>query len=366
MPSYPTAWPGFSLNNFFLTPQQFGAAGDGITDDTTSIQACADACFGPASSPHGATPSLNVPMYFPPGKYLISGTTGITLRSVLGGIISGAGRFASQIINNTVNGPIFTTNGFAYTIAENMLLQPGAGAVGFDLTWDNTGGVSCQSNTFRNIYFLEGAYGLRIGNNGFMGSENKIDNCFFDSATVAGLATMNYNALQQTVIGGNCQSCAVGILVNEGSVNFISGMGFQLSSDYDIKQVNSANDTLCVIGCRSESLNFIQAGGQAHAVISGISHLNVSAGILSYCGGSPVTIERCVSLAGVVSISQAPRVKVAGSSFGASAWLTNPGITSGAVEIEDVMYGGVPNGTPGTIIQRQRISSAGTQNYTVA
>lgn len=88
-------------------------------------------------------------------------------------------------------------------------------------------------------------------------------------------------------------------------------------------------------------------------------------GIFAVVNNCPVTIDRCVSVNGSIVIQHSPRLTVRGSSFGASAGINNPGITAGAVEIEDVMYGGTPNGTPGAILQRQRISSAGTQNYTV-
>ena len=48
--------------------QDFGAVGDGVTDDTDALQQAID-----ASRNEGALPWVNThPLYFPPGEYLVS------------------------------------------------------------------------------------------------------------------------------------------------------------------------------------------------------------------------------------------------------------------------------------------------------
>lgn len=48
------------IEQFGITPQMFGAKGDGITDDTEAIQSAID------SLPNGGV------LYFPLGKYIVS------------------------------------------------------------------------------------------------------------------------------------------------------------------------------------------------------------------------------------------------------------------------------------------------------
>jgi hypothetical protein len=70
--------------------KDFGAVGDGPSDDTAAIQAAFDAAFGSSASPHGASGRYsNSPVFFPVGQYKI--TSALTLRSVQGGLIFGAG-----------------------------------------------------------------------------------------------------------------------------------------------------------------------------------------------------------------------------------------------------------------------------------
>src|SRR5262245_18977842 len=51
--------------------KDFGAVGDGVTDDTAAIQATFDCSFGTASNPHGPYYDrfLNKPVFFPAGRY---------------------------------------------------------------------------------------------------------------------------------------------------------------------------------------------------------------------------------------------------------------------------------------------------------
>lgn len=273
----------------------YGAVGDGSHDDTTNIQAALDVAYGTTAVPHGASTSLNKIVFFPSGNYKI--TSALTLRSVRGACIIGAGRFTTKIQNVTSNGSVFITNGFEYSKVEQLQLVSNGTGVAFDLDWDGTGATALQSNTFSDIYFETGAYGLRIGNTGSMGSETLILNCFFSNFSVAGIATRNFNALQQTMIGGNIQGCAIGIWVYSGSVPTIIGTGFQVQSDTDIAIDSAANDSYFIAGCRSESVNFIRNTAGAKMNISSCSQTNSTAGIFTAFTGH-VEINECISVNG--------------------------------------------------------------------
>src|SRR5215470_11486454 len=75
--------------------KDFGAVGDGATDDTAAIQATFDAAFGPANNPHGANSYLNKPVYFPTGRYIIKSP--LVLTTVKGGHIFGDGSLATSL-----------------------------------------------------------------------------------------------------------------------------------------------------------------------------------------------------------------------------------------------------------------------------
>jgi Pectate lyase superfamily protein len=347
---------------------RIGAVGDGHVDDTRAIQAAAHHCFGSPSAPHGtAMVNANGVLYFPPGVYKI--TAPIELAKLHGGRILGSGRFVTKIVNDA-RGPVFATNGCGYSHFEGMYLQAAdTRSAVFDLNWDGTpDGPALQSNAFIDMFFDGGAYGIDIGTDGYMGSENIFVNCFWIYSAVAGLKTSNFNALQNTVVGGNFQACNMGIWVSRGSVCVIESVGFQLSKEWDIRVDNSANDTINVVGCRSESPNFVRIENFVHAFILGCTQA-APAGYFLRPGGCPTTVERCVSLEGQISLATSARLCVRGCSFGRSDWLSHaPLDPEQTIELEDVQYGGTPNshrlGAP-VRIAKQRITAEGVHDYAV-
>jgi hypothetical protein len=196
------------------------------------------------------------------------------------------------------------------------LIASGTNSVCFDLDFDGNG-IPLQSNTFCDIYFQTADIGLRTGNSGFMGSENLITNCFFANHPKYGLLTMNFNALQQTVIGGNFQNCGTGINVQYGSVPVVHRVGFQQSAYFDIVTWNGANDAMSIKGCRSESLNFVDINHQASA-IEACSQANAASGIFA-------RLRRLGTISGCISINGQCDIQVGGvvdcSQFGRNDWI---------------------------------------------
>jgi Pectate lyase superfamily protein len=349
----------------------FGAAGNFATDDTAAIQAAVDACFGSASQPNGtAKVTSNRILYFPPGHYRVMSP--IQLTKLHGGRILGSGRFVTKI-TNVAGGSVFATNGCGFSHFEGMYLQSsGKTAPVFDLNWDGTpGGPALQSNTFFDILFDGGATGIDIGAKGYMGSENIFINCLWIYSAEAGLKTSNFNACQNTIIGGDFQACNMGAWVQRGSICAILSVGFQLSRQWDIRVDNSADDTLNIIGCRTESSNFVKVYNFVHASIQGCTQSEAGAGgYFLQPDGCPVTVERCVSVTGQIGLASNARLTVRGSSFGRTDWLQHFPLNYGqSIELEDVQYGGTPNrGSPQSIrrIARQRITSSGVHHYVTA
>jgi hypothetical protein len=280
---------------------RFGIVGDGVADDTAAIQALLDYCFGPAGSPHGTNSRLNKQCYFPPGIYKV--TAKLTLTRIRGGRIFGAGRFATRIVTTSTTEPIFETNGFEYSFVHGMELR-GVSTTPrlLDLSWDNGAGPALQSNTFFDLYFDTAVIGIDIGRGGFMGSENHFIQVFVANCTTAGIKTSNFNALQQGMWGGNIAGCAIGIWVASGSFPTVIGTGFQNGTGVDFKQVNTARDTVELIGCRTESLSFYSAtGNPITASLRGCSQLNATLGNFAE-GGGKTTVVNCDSQNGTCNL----------------------------------------------------------------
>jgi Pectate lyase superfamily protein len=347
----------------------FGAVGDGAKDDTRAIQAAIDYCFGPQSEPHGQAAHKNKVLLFPPGQFNI--TTPLLLSRVHGGRVLGSGRFVTKI-TNAAGSSVFTTNGCQYSHFEGMELEGTGNATIFDLSWDGAV-VALQSNTFQDILFLGGAIGMNIGQGGYMGSENLFLNCFWGANKTAGLVTSNFNALQNTIIGGNFQTCGVGVWVAKGSVPLIASVGFQQSANCDVLLENSADDTITLDSCRSESRHFFKVThGDPHFNIRGCSQIDAGdrqGEFINVNGSTTGIVESCVSVTGQTIIQQNCRVRVANSSFGRTDWISiadgRPGLQ---IELDSIQFGGTTNrvgdGKPQRIA-KQRITDAGTFNYVV-
>jgi hypothetical protein len=350
-------------NTFIDVKADYGAKGDGVTDDTTAIQAALNAAFGVAGS-IASTAQRRV--IFPPGKYIVTGS-GLTGTNWFGGVIQGSGRFTT-IIQNSGGGPVITTNGCEYMRFEDMNLD-GAGGTNpiFDLDWTNTG-TALQSNTFFNMYFSSGGVGLRIAHSNFMGSENLILNCFFANCTTAGIQVGGTNALQQTMVGGNIQNCGIGIELVQGSFNVIDGVGFQQSATFDIQTENNSQNTMSVIGCRTESPNFINNTISQNMQISACHQTSASGRGLFYVGnGGMAHISACL-FDGQVQPKSWARICIQAcqpyNEVVAGDWLiknvsdwwyipSNPFALS--IEIENVESFLVTSGNLGLVIDKQRI-----------
>lgn len=322
----------------------FGAVGDGdhakAAANTAAIQAALDFCLGPAAAPHGTNFYLNLPNFFPAGHFITNGP--LQLTNVQGARLSGASRFGTTV-ENIGAGSVFQTNGCEYSIFENMWLKcADATACCFDLDWTGAG-VALQSNTFRDMYFSGGGYGVRIGASGHQGSENSFFNCFWDSSAIAGLATLNYNSLQNTIWGGNMQGCAIGVWMHAGTCCVYS-CGFQLSTSFDIKIDNSANDAVTVTGCRTESTNFISMTNGMCLTVVACSQTSATDGWFVQ-GGGPLTLISCHSIAGYISNSRFSATVRMGCSFRQDAYHNPAGIMFGAMTDLDTQPTNVYNGS---------------------
>lgn len=283
-----------------LNVRDFGAKGDGATDDTAAIQAAFDEAYGTADEPHGGSEGryANQPVYFPNGWYITSAP--LTLRSVAGAHIYGAGRLSTTIQNKTPDSSVVVTNGMMYSKIECLSLNAAKGSgSAFDLNWDNTGSASLQSITFADMTFGGGGdFGLQIGHPGYMGSEILVLNCFENLCAVAGICIGNYNAIAISVIGGNISECNKGIWVKHGVGATVLGVSFQ-ANELDIHIENGVRDGWLISGCRTESVKtFLMAQPDSTVAVVGCTQTGGEY-FLKECG-SKISVINCYSGSGKI------------------------------------------------------------------
>lgn len=304
----------------------YGIVGDNMTDDTAALQAAIDDAFGPYSAPK--TRDQYRVLVLPPGRIKVTSPIALS-RGLIGGKIIGQGRFATVVRQNTSGESCFVTNGASYSYFGDMDLETDGG-ICFDLNYDGSGtnGCALQSNTCVNMFFGAGyvssatSIGVRIGNDGFMGSENIFLSCFWIGCRY-GLTTLNFNALQNTIVAGNMQSCEWGVFCGSGSVTLIDSVGFQDIDNWDIEASASAYDTIVVNACRTESANFIKPGSQG-AVITGCTQAGPgTSGYFVDASNSIVKMAGC-QVSGGGDGSVGGKVRMNGGGSIESCYFVNP------------------------------------------
>jgi hypothetical protein len=257
----------------------FGAVGNGSTDDTAAIQAALVAAFGSLASPNGsANSNLNKPVFFPAGQYLI--TSPLYLYGIQGGWIFGEGASATNIIyqgtgseGNTIGGasdatvsPIFAIDGVFQTVIERLSLTFGNNAAGST----HTAGVYIYQtgnrgytgyDHFRDLIISSGYTGVLAGySQAPNGDQMVFTNVSFIDCPLGGLRTVSQNALQYSVFAGGSQNCGtVRSVVSSaayscvtGSICSIVGVGVSNGTD-GLDFYNGGGAPMCIKGGSSET-----------------------------------------------------------------------------------------------------------------
>ncbi len=201
---------------------EYGAVGDGITDDTAAIQACINSVPAYIAGFGGAS------VYFPPAKYLISSSlmlgSGVTLVGY--GVVS-------SFIQGTVAGPLITTSsdgteniltnhvGIEKITVLNLSNSASASAV----TFIQTVAIVCKDCAFTSIggYYMHvmGGWLMTFIECNFAGSSAALIAAYIDGTTVANTINM--------VRFYSCgfQNAQVGLCMNGGTELVLEGCHFE-------------------------------------------------------------------------------------------------------------------------------------------
>jgi hypothetical protein len=167
-----------------ISVRDFGAVGDGTTDDTSAIQAAINyttSTYDPAvyasNSPYNGPCSL----FFPAGQYLISDSLIITKKIAIEG--EGQSEFSSgaRIQQNTPNKDIFRINPIATGMScsfERMTLKSGTSGTGHLIN------VTRTTSTCNSLRIIDCTFGTpqTFAINIQAGDDIRIDGCLFDAS----------------------------------------------------------------------------------------------------------------------------------------------------------------------------------------
>lgn len=211
-----TDLPTYLADNAVFNVKDYGAVGDGVTDDTAAIQRAID----------HSTASTTAP---------ITGVAGV---EIVGGAIV---YFPASATGYKINTALKVTNS-KVTFRGPALIKCAAGIVAFQFTY--AGSHNHSGIVFDGIDISAGAIGINVGTN-TMPVPILIQNCKFVSQTTAGIVMGNNgfrSSIRNCVFGG----CAIGVDNNGASTDglVITGCVFYYCGTYSIRVVTANNFTI--------------------------------------------------------------------------------------------------------------------------
>jgi hypothetical protein len=282
----------------YVSVQDFGAVGDGVTDDTAAIQAAITFAIG------NSTTAGNV--FFPSGTYKVTGT--LTIPNVVNGkgLIYGAG----AQIKATHNGVLFDNQSLWVSFRDITLSGPGksnansiaiqgtaydwylenVGIYDFQIGYRANGGVHLLQkcffgsngkcvwpSVFANIisidscYFSSSDYGLYVPNNFGPGPVNYVAQvCIYNTAMevcATSVYSVGINRLlvenswfEQETVGSLVLVDTLLLSINSNYVNFQPSISFTVGFPNDAK---NGIDIDPYIGVTSSALNITRLNGTA-------------------------------------------------------------------------------------------------------
>jgi hypothetical protein len=229
----------------------YGAVGDGVTDDTVAIQK-ALAALGPN----------NPTLYFPAGTYRITQTLILAGQQYVN-VIGQDPATTTILWGGSSGGTMLYVNGVTFSRFDRLTFngQGNAGVAVDQSKADGTSNYFDTGNEYADDVFENAGIGLRCGNLGYGCAETSMLRDQFINNTVAGVAMKNFNALDMWIWYSLFQNNAVGATNAQGAGNFhVYNSIFQRSTVADIQYGNTG-----VFNFRNNysigSNAFVQAGG---------------------------------------------------------------------------------------------------------
>ena len=209
----------------------YGAAGDGVADDTAALQRGLSALVGDGRAPV---------LYLPRGTYRITAT--LSLDAALNVSVVGEDPATTTIVwDGPAAGTMFSVNGVAYSRVTRLTFDGRRRAsVAVEQSWDSKRGTFDTGNEYADDRFVDTAYGIHGGFKGAGFAETSIVRAAFIRNTQAGVALGNFNALDLWVWDSQFEDCGAGLTNGAGAGNFhVYDSVFHQSSVADLVMGNT-------------------------------------------------------------------------------------------------------------------------------
>jgi pectate lyase-like protein len=193
--------------------KDYGARGDGTTDDTTAIQQGLDQL----SNESGPIKTL----YFPRGSYRISRTLRVH-NTIFVNIIGEDPDLTTILWGSTSAGIMLDIDGVAYSRFNRLTFDGrNIASVAVDQSKsDNDTPHFDTGNEYAEDVFKDVQYGIRGGNEGFGAAETSVVRSRFIRNSRAGIILKNFNALDWWIRFSYFEGCATGVTNDPGAGNF--------------------------------------------------------------------------------------------------------------------------------------------------
>jgi membrane-bound inhibitor of C-type lysozyme len=203
--SHPTSSDEFvgPFSSWTNVKTAYGAAGDGVADDTAPVQ---KALTEVGTNEHSPV------LYFPAGTYRITATLNLA-HAIDVSLIGQDPSLTSIVWGGVANGTMLHVNGVAYSKFSRLTFDGSSTAlIAVDQSRaSNQSNYFDTGNEYSDDVFRNAGYGIRGGaqDGGF--AETSVERSHFIGNWVAGIATMNFNALDLWVWYSTFQDCGMGI-----------------------------------------------------------------------------------------------------------------------------------------------------------
>lgn len=209
----------------------YRAIGDGVADDTASLQRALNDLAAGKGSPV---------LYLPPGNYRITRT--LSLASVMSVAIEGDDPATTTIAwDGEAGGAMLTFNGVAHSRVSRLTFdgRHKAGAA-VEQSWDGKQQFFDTGNEYADLVFTDSDYGIRGGFAGYGFAETSIMRSRFLRNTKAGISLGNFNALDVWIWDSLFEDCLVGVTNDPGAGNFrVYDSVFRRSQQADLAMQNT-------------------------------------------------------------------------------------------------------------------------------
>ena len=200
------------LEGWLDVRRDFGAKGDGRTDDTAALQNALDALLDDRRS---ATA-----LFLPPGTYRITGTLKLPRRGkreAIGLNIQGASPTETLIVwDGSVGGVMFDYNAWYSKVGRITFDGAGKAASGI-----RHGPEFVTGNEFSDMVFRDLNFGIEAGRMDKAGiAETAVLRCKFQRCTKAGVSIQNFNSLDWWIWDSLFEDCTFGVTNRFGAGNF--------------------------------------------------------------------------------------------------------------------------------------------------